>query len=76
MLPGGTLWGPQHRLGTGKVCWERGGCVAHGADPLFIQEEVGMVSKSPLKEITRGRGAKAKQRVWPCLWPCLWPGGA
>lgn len=62
-LPGGTLWGLQHELSTGKSCWEQRGCVTHGADPLFMQEEVGMVSRYPLKEITRGRGAKAKQRA-------------
>lgn len=61
VLPGGAPWGPQLRLGTRKGPWEQGGCVTRGAGSLFAQEEPGMVSRSPLEESTRGRGAKANR---------------
>lgn len=69
VLPGGTPWEPQHRLGTGKSPWEWGGCVTRGADPLFTQEDVGMVSKEPTGGEHQREKSQGKAKGWPWLCP-------
>lgn len=69
-LPYLTTSCPAGPHGDPYAGWALGGAPGSGEAvspveqiPSSRQEEVGMVSRSPLEESTGGRGAKAKQRV-------------